>query len=78
MAKYSANELSARINDLEIDEDIKISLMEDITDSVSPEESEELSNLRAEIERKDAELKDLKEKYKSRFMSAVETDKKKM
>lgn len=73
MAKYSAEELSSRINELEIDEDVKISLMEDITDSISPEESEELETLRAEIETKDKELADLKEKYKARFMSAVET-----
>lgn len=74
MAKLSAEELSTRIDSLEIDEDVKISLMEDITDSISPDESEELAKLQAEIESKDAELKDLKEKYKSRFMTAVESE----
>lgn len=76
MAKYSAEELSSRINELEIDEDVKISLMEDITDSISPEESEELASLQAEIERVTSELADLKEKYKARFMSAVASDEK--
>lgn len=74
MAKYSAEDLSSRINDLELDDEVKISLMEDITDSVSPDESEELSSLKAEIEKKDAEIEELKEKYKSRFLKAVEKE----
>ena len=74
MAKYSAEELSSRINDLELDDDVKISLMEDITDSVSPDESEELANLKAETEKAHAEYEELKEKYKARFLKAVETE----
>lgn len=74
MAKYSAEELSSRINDLELDDDVKISLMEDITDSVSPDESEELANLKAEIEKAHADYEELKEKYKARFLKAVESD----
>lgn len=72
MAKLTREELSARIDGLEIDEDVKISLMEDISDSISSEESEELASLRAEIETKATEIEDLKRKYKERFMSAVE------
>lgn len=72
MAKYSAEDLSSRINELELDDEVKISLMEDITDSVSPDESEELANLKAELEKKSAELEELKEKYKARFLKAVE------
>lgn len=74
MAKYSAEELSSRINELELDDDVKISLMEDITDSVSPDESEELASIKAELEKKAAELEELKEKYKARFLKAVESD----
>ena len=74
MAKFSAEELSSRINDLEIAEDVKIALMEDITDSISPAESEELESLRTEIEVLTKDLADLKEKYKARFMTAVETE----
>ena len=77
MAKYSAEELSSRINELELDDDVKISLMEDITDSVSPDESEELAGLKAEIEKAHADLEELKEKYKSRFLKAVESDEEK-
>ena len=72
MAKYSAEDLSSRINDLELDDEVKISLMEDITDSVSPDESEELASLKAELEKKSVELEELKEKYKARFLKAVE------
>lgn len=72
MSKFSAEELSSRINDLELDDDVKISLMEDITDSVSPDESEELSSLKEEIQKKDAEIEELKEKYKERFLKAAE------
>ena len=74
MAKYSAEELSSRINDLELDDDVKISLMEDITDSVSPDESEELASVRAELEKAHADYEELKEKYKARFLKAVESD----
>lgn len=74
MAKFSAEELSSRINDLELDDDVKISLMEDITDSVSPDESEELASVRAELEKAKAEYEELKEKYKARFLKAVESE----
>ena len=74
MAKFSAEELSGRINELELDDDVKISLMEDITDSVTPDESEELESLKAEIEKTRGELDELKEKYKARFLKAVDTD----
>lgn len=77
MAKYSAEELSSRINELELDDDVKISLMEDITDSVSPDESEELASIKAELEKKVAEVEELKEKYKARFLKASETEEEK-
>ena len=74
MAKYSAEELSSRINELELDDDVKISLMEDITDSVCPDESEELALVKAELEKAKADYEELKEKYKARFLKAVESD----
>lgn len=74
MAKFSAEELSGRINELELDDDIKIGLMEDITDSISPDESEELATLKAEIEKVKAEYEELKEKYKARFLKAVDSE----
>ena len=77
MAKYSAEELSSRVNELELDDDVKISLMEDITDSVTPDESEELAGLKAEIEKAHADYEELKEKYKARFLKAVDTEEEK-
>ena len=74
MAKYSAEELSSRVNELELDDDVKISLMEDITDSVTRDESEELASLKEEIEKTKAEYEELKEKYKARFLKAVESE----
>lgn len=77
MAKYSAEELSSRINDLELDDEVKISLMEDITDSVTPDESEELATLKGEVEKAHADYEELKEKYKARFLKAVDTEEEK-
>lgn len=81
MAKFSAEELSSRVNDLELEDDVKISLMEDLTDSISTDESDELKSLKDELEKIKDEyevLKDeydaLKEKYKSRFLKAIEVD----
>ncbi len=74
MAKFSAEELSARINDLELDDEVKISLMEDITDSITPEESEELKTLKSEMEDLKGKYEDVKAKYKERFYTATDTD----
>ena len=74
MAKYSAEDLSSRINELELDDDVKISLMEDITDSVSPDESEELAQIKSELEKSKADYEELKDKYKARFLSAVKDE----
>ena len=73
MTKVSREELSSRINDLEIDDDVKISLMEDITDSISPDESEELTRLKTEMEDLKGKYEDVKAKYKERFYTATES-----
>lgn len=62
--KLSKEELSAKINDLAIDDEIKISLLEDIADSIDGnviEENGELEELKIKYEA-------LKEKYKERFL----------
>lgn len=63
--KLSKEELSAKINDLDIDEEIKVSLMEDIADSieggVEAEDNGELEELKIKYE-------SLREKYKERFL----------
>lgn len=63
--KLSKEELSAKINDLEIDEEIKVALMEDIADSIdgSTEGADggELEELKIKYEA-------LRDKYKERFL----------
>ena len=63
--KLSKEELSAKINELDIDEEIKVSLMEDIADSieggVETEDNGELEELKIKYE-------SLREKYKERFL----------
>lgn len=70
MAKKSAIELSEDINGLEIDEDIKVRLMEDITDSVSSEDSEVITDLKSQVEDWKAKYEDARTKYKERFYTA--------
>lgn len=69
MPKFSREELSARVNDLDIDEEIKMGLIEDITDSII-DESEELAKLKGDLEEKSKAYDGLYEKYKSRFMES--------
>lgn len=76
MAKKSASELSEYINGLELDDEVKIALMEDVTDSISPEENEELNRLKDEVNEYKEKYEEVKAKYKERFYTAVESDKK--
>ena len=50
--------------------------MEDITDSISPEENEELNRLKDEVNEYKEKYEEVKAKYKERFYTAVESDKK--
>jgi len=63
--KLSKEELSAKINDLEIDEEIKVALMEDIADSIG--ESTETSD-GGELEELKIKYEALRDKYKERFL----------
>lgn len=69
--KLSKEELKQKINDLAVDDDVKITLLEDVEDSFETTEdnSEELEALQTKYE-------ELKEKYKSRFLTGKEEDKK--
>lgn len=62
--KLSKDELIAKINDKVMDEDVKIELMEDITDSFEGESTENDERVK-ELEEK---LKIMTEKYKERFL----------
>lgn len=66
--KLSKEELIEKINSLGIDDEIKISLMEDISDSV--DNGAEPDN--TELEELKAKYEELKEKYKARFLEGSE------
>ena len=70
MPKYTREELSKRVDDLEIDDAVKLSLIEDIHDSMDYSESEELASLKEELENKKAEYDELLSKYKERFFAS--------
>lgn len=67
--KLSKDELISKINDLEIDDNVKIELMEDVTDSM--EVAPEVDN--TELEEVKAKYEELKTKYKERFLKGDET-----
>ena len=66
--KLSKDELISKINGLEIDDNVKIELMEDVTDSM--EVSPEVDN--SELEEVKAKYEELKTKYKERFLKGDE------
>lgn len=73
MAKITREELIDKINNYDgVNDDIKIELMEDITDSF---DDSELVSLREEISNTKTELDDLKRKYKERFSEVKEVKK---
>ena len=73
--KLEKEELIKKINEKVMDEDVKIELMEDITDSFDVE-TETKSEDTARIEELEEKYKNLQEKYKERFLKSDETDKK--
>lgn len=66
--KLSKEELISKINGLEIDDNVKIELMEDVTDSM--EVTPEVDN--SELEEVKAKYEELKTKYKERFLKGDE------
>ncbi len=71
--KLSKEELSAKINDLDIDEEIKVSLMEDIADSIEGTETTD----NGELEELKIKYESLREKYKERFLKGEEVEEEK-
>lgn len=67
MAKMSKEELISKINGLEIDDSVKIELMEDVTDSFEVAEPDTTEN--DELKTK---YEELLTKYKERFLSNTE------
>lgn len=71
--KLSKEELLKKISDAGFDDEVAISLMEDITDSWSDEviedRSAEIEQLTKDLEDLDIKYKDLLQKYKDRFLN---------
>ena len=63
MSKMSKEELISKINGLEIDDNAKIELMEDVTDSFEVSETDN-----TELEEVKTKYEELKTKYKERFL----------
>lgn len=72
--KLSKDDLIKKINEKVLDEDVKIELMEDVTDSLEADtdSSTEDSQRIKELEEK---YKNLQEKYKERFLKGSEEPK---
>ena len=68
MAKLSKEELIQKISEKVMDEDVSIELMEDITDSFDTETVDTSSEDKARIEELETKLKEIKDKYKERFL----------
>lgn len=67
--KLSKDELIAKINEKVMDEDVKIELMEDVTDSVETEGSTNEED-KQRIKELETKYKDLQKKYKERFLNS--------
>jgi hypothetical protein len=69
--KLSKEELVEKINGLAIDDEIKITLLEDITDSMEITEPDN-----SELEEINTKYEELKEKYKERFLKGTDESEK--
>ena len=73
MAKLSKDELKAKIDTFEdIPEDTKISLLEDIEDSIDVVEEPQVNEYEIKYNDLQEQYNDLREKYKSRFFEKVD------
>lgn len=70
--KLSKEELKAKVSELEIDDDVKISLLEDIEDSFDQVEEDESRVSREEYDDINMKYEDMKKRYIERFLSKEE------
>ena len=66
MSKLSREEIQTRINELELSDDVKISLMEDINDSFGDESK--INELETKLSESENKYNELQNKYKERFL----------
>lgn len=69
--KLSKDELIKKVNEKVMDEDVKIELMEDITDSFDVVEAPKDDGKDERIFELEEQVKTLREKYKERFLSGT-------
>lgn len=72
MARLSKEELIKKVSEKVMDEDVQIELMEDITDSFETETVDTSSEDKTRIEELETQVKELKQKYKDRFLKGSE------
>lgn len=73
MARLTRDEFNEKYAERIIDnDDLLIEIMEDFSDSINDEE--ELNHLREEIRNREIAYKELKEKYKNRFLNKTLDD----
>ena len=70
--KLSKDELLAKINDKVMDEDVKIELIEDVTDSFEIDDSNSNEEYDQRIKELEDKYKNLQEKYKERFLNKID------
>lgn len=70
--KLSKEELKVKINDLGIDDEMKISLLEDIEDSMDVAEDNSEKVDKTAYDELEIKYKELVEKYKERFLKGEE------
>ena len=70
--KLSKDELLAKINEKVMEEDVKIELIEDVTDSFEIDDSNSNEEYEQRITELEDKYKNLQEKYKERFLNKVE------
>lgn len=72
--KLSKEELKKRIDEVIEDDDVKISLLEDIEDSIDVSDAEKVD--KTAYEELKTKYEELKEKYKDRFLKGEEKEEK--
>lgn len=70
--KLSKEELKAKVSDLGIDDDVKISLLEDIEDSFETPVEDDSRVSREEYDDMSMKYEDIKKRYIERFLSKEE------
>ena len=66
--KLEKEELIEKINSLDVEDEIKIPLLEDITDSIEMKDTKELDDIKSKLDDVSQKYDELKEKYKERFL----------